>query len=114
MNIQCMFLNSSMLNLLEDCRYLYKQDGWRTGGYLHILLDDDNFDDESILFCKEQCVEHPEDPYSELGIKICDEYLKMPMVRRYVFDWLWNGWSGICESQRRCIECEYIKEDQCL
>lgn len=110
-NNQCKYIYLYMLGLLADCKHLYEQDGWTTGGYLHILLDDGNLDDSSILFCKKECEEHPEDPYSSLGITICDRYLKMSMKERRIFDRLLWKWDGTCETPGECDKCKYAKED---
>lgn len=106
----CRYFKSSMIELLEYCRKLYELDGCAAGGPLHILLDDDNYEDADIMFCLRECLAHPEHPGSRIGFNICQEYLKMSMEERSLFDWMWNGFSGECSYTEPddCDYCEYI------
>jgi len=108
---KCKYYNPNMEVLKKLCETLYKLPGCGAGGNLHILLDDDNFDDESILFCIKECSLHPEHPSSTIGAIICLEYLKMSMEERLVFDWYWNGWDAECPIEGKCRHCGYIDED---
>jgi endonuclease IV len=45
-----------MENLLNDLEELYLQ--CSVGGALHIVVEDDNVDDESIQFCLDTCHDH--------------------------------------------------------
>lgn len=66
-----------------------------TGSHLHILLDDDNLDDDDIAFCMKECMLHPDDPESSLGILICQEYLKLDMMQRNALVYTWEM-EGLC------------------
>ena len=71
---------------------LYDIKGCEAGGMLHILLDDDNLDDDSILWCLKECLNHPEKEETQIGKLICEEYLRLSMQERrlltrdYVYD----------------------------
>lgn len=79
-----------MKTLLEYCKCLYQLEGCSCGGNLHILLDDDNIETDDILFCLNECITHPEDEDSDLGILICKEYLKLSDKERELFQDMWN------------------------
>lgn len=109
---KCQFYTPHMETLLKYCNALYSLKGCGSGGLLHILLDDDNIDDESICYCLKECLLHPEKEESALGILICHEYLKMPIEDRMIFDELWCGWDGECENYpvvHRCVDCYHIE-----
>lgn len=106
----CEYYTDGMGQLIDKCRELYEQDGWSSGGYLHILLDDCNYEDDDIKYCIEECKTNHNDPASALGIDICNELLSMGMNNRSVFFWLWTGWDGQC-MKSSCDGCEYIRED---
>lgn len=80
-----------MKTLLEYCKCLYQLEGCGCGGNLHILLDDNNIETDHILFCLNECITHPEDEESDLGILICKEYLKLSYKERVLFQDIWNG-----------------------
>lgn len=84
-----------MKTLLEYCTCLYQLEGCGCGGNLHILLDDDNIDTNDILFCLNECITHPENEESDLGILICKEYLKLSDNERELFQSIWNEHIGI-------------------
>lgn len=112
MTANCMFFNKDMIALKRLCKTLYSLEGCGAGGNLHILLDDDNYDDDSILWCLEECLKHPEHPSSMIGIVICHEYLKMSMQERIIFDWYWNGADVECSFEQAihgCHKCEYME-----
>lgn len=109
---KCQFYTPHMETLLKYCNTLYSLKGCGSGGLLHILLDDDNIDDESICYCLKECLLHPEKEESALGILICHEYLKMPIEDRMIFDELWCGWDGECKNcpvVHRCVDCYHIE-----
>lgn len=53
------------------------------GGKLHIVLEDSNWDDDSIAFCQQESL------YSRdtLGLLICDLLLQLPMEQREALKW---------------------------
>lgn len=85
----------------------YQLEGCCTGGPLHILLDDDNYDTHSIDFCIDWCFkglrkesEYYTDYSNEvyvLGIMICNEYARMPLEERAAFDSYLCGHNLECE-----------------
>lgn len=105
--MSCKYYNPHMLKIREYCSALYKLEGCGCGGMLHILLDDDNINDHSIAFCLKECLRHPEEPESKLGILICEEYLKLTIQERSVMDSLWNGMP--VEDYPCCGDCENCK-----
>lgn len=102
----CKYYNKNMDYLLNLCKTLYSLPDCGCGGLLHILLDDDNYEDSNIRFCLKECLQHPEHPSSTLGILICTEYLKMSMEERSVFDSYWNG--NMLDCCGNCNECELM------
>lgn len=107
----CKHYTLHMDTLHEYCKCLYKLPDCASGGPLHILLDDNNIDTDDILFCLNECITNPDNEGSKLGALICEEYLKMSMTERRIFDWYWNGWDLVCTSGGNCSDCKYIKED---
>lgn len=97
----------------------YTLDGCGSGGPLHILLDDDNFGIGSIRFCMNTCFEALADPehnpygYNKevylLGILICNEYSKMTLEERAVFDSYSCGQTLDCCGN--CEQCDLLGED---
>lgn len=102
---KCKFYNPHMDTIYEYCKCLYRLDGCICGGSLHILLDDDNIDTDDILFCLNECVTHPEEEGSELGVLICKEYLKLSLRERYFLDSMWNGMGYDCINNGDCSSC---------
>lgn len=88
------------------CKKLYGFPDCRSGGPLHILLDDGNVEDCFVEYCLEICLKFQEKPESLLGMLICYEYLKLSFEERQVFDWYWNGSKLACCGN--CSECEYL------
>ena len=99
----CKYYNPYM-DILKDLigRY-YTMDGCGTGGPLHILLDDSNYDIGSIRWCINYCINDLESinpNFSKhadiLGIMICNEYAKMSTEERCVIDAYINGRAISC------------------
>ena len=110
----CKYYKPEMDVLLAYCQCLYTLPDCGAGGYLHILLDDNNYDNECINYCLNECLNHPEWVGSELGILICHRYLQLNMRERSVFDWYWSGHNLDCHSKTPgvCYEdCELIKDE---
>lgn len=101
---RCKYYTPHLQTIKEYIGCLYAIDGCCTGGMLHILLDDDNIDDDSILFCLRECIQHPEREDSGIGKLICEEYLKLTMPQRrilmrpYILD----------------FQCQYCNCSDCL
>lgn len=107
--MKCKYYNPNMDALKKLCETLLTLPGCGAAGNLHILLDDDNYDDESLLFCLKECSLHPEHPSSAIGVLICYEYLKMSIEERSVFDWYWCG--NNLECCGNCDKCALISDD---
>lgn len=118
MLVPCKYYKPYMDTLKQLCERFYEFKGCGAGGPLHILLDDDNYDIGSVQFCIDYCIkdltakepDHPE-YVNLLGIMICNEYAKMSIEERAVFDGYWNGYSMVCPTNppARCCrlgECE--------
>lgn len=88
----CKYYNPHMETILRYCRCLYGFKDCASGGPLHILLDDDNFDTNSINYCLEICQKFPEREGAKLGELICEEYSKLSLEERATMDALWNGY----------------------
>lgn len=106
---ECKYFNPKMNALLEYCKCLYRLEGCGAGGLLHILLDDDNFDDDSIKFCLDQCIAHPEREERELGTLICLRYLGLTTEERCLFDMIWCKREEV-DCCGNCSECEVMED----
>ena len=83
---------------------LYELEECCTGGFLHILLDDDNYDNTSIIHCLRDCLLHPEYEESAIGKLICEEYIKLPIQQRRLLTSQYIGhWS--CFDKGQCEKC---------
>ena len=96
----CLYFNPSMRSLKKMCEMFYKLPGCGAGGPLHILLDDDNYDTDSILFCLNESIQHGDEQVRTLGSLICTEYLRLNIFERATFDAYWCGYKMDC-----CYEC---------
>lgn len=117
---KCEYFKPYMHTLRKLIGNFYQLEGCSAGGPLHILLDDDNYDIGSIMFCMNHCFEglinFDKEPqhYSKevylLGIMICNEYAKMSLEERATFD------SYLCGQTLECtyecgsgVHCEDIR-----
>lgn len=105
----CKYYKPEMDVLREYCNAFYKLPGCGCGGPLHILLDDDNYEDNHIQFCLDECSKYPDAAVAALGVIICREYLKMSLPQRSVFSRYLCGWSVECCST--CDKCELMDLD---
>lgn len=100
----CKYYDKHLDTIREYISSLYNLEGCGSGGLLHILLDDDNYDDDDIAFCLKECLLHPEREESKLGQLICQEYLKLSMEQRRLLCSTYIGhWS--CIDGGKCDEC---------
>lgn len=97
---KCFDFRDSMRGLKAMCKLLYTLPGCGAGGPLHILLDDDNYDTNSIMFCLKECLEYEDDRVRTLGMAICTKYLDYDLEERATFDSYWCGQDLEC-----CYEC---------
>lgn len=89
----CKLYKPYMDTLKLLCERFYEFEGCICGGPLHILLDDNNYDIDSVQFCIDYCfkdlmAEEPDYPahVNLMGIMIANEYAKMSLEERAVFD----------------------------
>ena len=101
---RCKYYNPAMDDLKYLCDLFYAMPDCQAGGFLHIMLDDDNIDDDSILYCLKECYTNPNHPSSILGAVICMKYLGMTMEERWIFDWYKNGNNLECPGE--CSNCD--------
>lgn len=78
----CKFYTPHMKTVREYIDCLYQLEGCGAGGMLHIVTDDDNIEDEDILFCLKECLNHPEKEEAKIGKLICEEMLKLSRIQR--------------------------------
>lgn len=120
---KCKYYKPYMDTLKVLCEQFYTLRDCGAGGPLHILLDDDNYDISSIHFCINYCMgeikrrEHFDQHTCILGLMICNEYAKMTLEERAVFDSYLCGYKLDCCGN--CEECdllgdtyEYMKEKE--
>ena len=107
--MKCKHYDPKMDELLSYCKRLYQLHGCGAGGCLHIPLDDNNYRDSDLEFCRQYCEKHAEGEERELAMKILDIYSEMTLQERTLFDWYWNGRSLKCLDRTRCTTCELIE-----
>ena len=118
---KCKYYKPYMDTLKKMCKEFYQLEDCGCGGPLHVLLDDDNYNIQSVHFCMNECIKSLERtslyPLSAniMGIIICNEYAKMTLEERATFDALWCGQTLECKGN--CEDCsvrgelyEWMKE----
>jgi hypothetical protein len=95
--------------LLQYCKRLYQLPGCGAGGCLHILLDDNNYRDSDLEFCRKYCEENAEGEERELAIKILKIYSALSLEERTLFDNYWNGRIIECSDPAKCETCDLIE-----
>ena len=100
----CKYYNKHLDVIREYIGCLYNLEGCNAGGMLHILLDDDNYDDDSIIYCLKECLSNPTKPEATIGKLICEQYLALPMKQRRLLRSEYIGhWS--CFRTNDCSKC---------
>lgn len=107
--MKCKYHEPRMDLLLSYCKRLYKLPECGAGGCLHILLDDNNYDDDSLKFCRRYCKEHAEGEERILAMKILDIYSTLSLEERALFDNYWNGRNIECSDPHECGTCDLIE-----
>jgi len=117
--MDCAYFRDYMKTLSKLVDKYYSLRNCGSGGPLHILLDDDNYDIDSIHFCMNYCFEclqmDCEDYDKEvyiLGIMICNEYAKMYLAERAMFVAYKNGAKIKCDipDSFECKGCRILDE----
>ena len=125
--MKCKYYKPYMDTLHILTKYFYDLQDCASGGPLHVLLDDNNYDINSVQFCLVECLKGLNQPewmpttYHQnvyiLGAMICNVYAKMSLDERAAFDSYWCG--SPLECNGNCDECpcnvfdetyEYMKE----
>lgn len=70
-----------MRKVLDLCVLWYSFSDNSCGGHLHVVTDDDNIDDGSIEFCRNELRKN-KDPRIELGNSVLDGLLKLDEQQR--------------------------------
>lgn len=113
----CKYYKPYMNTLKTIVSRFYDLEGCCSGGPLHITLDDDNYSRNDLDFCINQCFDclTNRDPFNNynkevsiLGIMICNEYAKMSLEERAVFDSYSCG--QILECEHGCPEVCPVSE----
>lgn len=100
----CKYYNKHLETIKKYISCLYELDGCSSGGLLHILLDDDNLEDDDIAYCLRECLRNPEREESKIGKLICEEFLRLPMEQRRLLCSTYIGhWS--CFNNGNCENC---------
>lgn len=88
-----------------SCLYGLDDGNCCTGGLLHVVVNDFNWEDRYIKFCLEECNRHPEKEEAELGKLICNELLKLSLEqRRLVPESEWTV-KTFCQGHDNCHNC---------
>lgn len=104
MREKCKYYNKHLETIKEYISCLYELEGCGCGGLLHILLDDDNYDDDDIAYCWKECIQNTEREESKIGALICEEYMKLPMQERRLLCSTYIGhWSCFDNNCKDCF-----------
>lgn len=106
--MKCKYYDKHLDTIREYIGCLYNLEDCCTGGILHILLDDNNYDDDDILYCLNECIKNPGKEESVIGKVICEEYLKMPMEQRRLLTYKYIGHFDCMRNDCKCVECEIM------
>ena len=106
MAVDCLYYSKHLDTIRTLCNALYRIDGCCSGGMLHVVLDDDNIDDNCIRYCLTECLVHPEKEEAGLGKLICEELLKLSMPQRRMLLRIWDCDSSYCPYNHHCNSCE--------
>lgn len=98
----CKYYKPHLNTIRELISCLYQLEGCCGGGLCHIVTDDDNIDDESLLCVIEQAKANPEETESGLAILICEELLKLSLPERAL---LFSNFYTDILCEHRCSEC---------
>lgn len=107
---KCKYYNPHLETIREYIGCLYNLKGCCAGGLLHILLDDDNYDDDDIAYCWKECIQNPEREESKIGQLICEEYMKLDMPERRLLTGTYIGHWLCLDSD--CKECYVQNGDE--
>lgn len=72
--------------LIDFIHYYYKDLGNVSGGYLHIVLDDGNIDDECIYHCQLDCEKH-NDSFGFFLARLLREFTEDELQLLYDDNW---------------------------
>lgn len=106
----CKYYDKHLDTVREYIYCLYNLEDCSAGGLLHILLDDDSYDDDSIVFCLKECLRHPEREESQIGQLICQEYLKLSMEQRRLLCLSYTA-ARNCFNKGNCGQCFICRGD---
>lgn len=100
----CKYFTPHMNTIRELIACLYNLEGCGCGGLAHIVVDDDNIDDDSIKWVLEYCDEEENKDCTERGLVklICEELLKLNMKERTL---LFSGYYSDCFCDENCENC---------
>ena len=111
---KCKYCNEEvkLVSTYVDC--LYELDGCSCGGSLHIVVDDDNVDDDSLEFCSKY-IEEEGGIDSEICKLILSHMKQMTIVQRRLVA-IGRRWGLNCPAKqwgglKDCSECIIENED---
>ena len=83
-NTECKHYHKHLYTIAELIACLYELEDCLCGGLAHVVVDDDNFDDDSINFVLNLCEQEENKDKEEVGLVklICEELKKMSIQQR--------------------------------
>lgn len=107
-NDYCNYYTDHLEILRSLISALYDLDGCACGGLGHVVIDEDNIDDESIKSTIEYCDEEQNKDRNERGLVklICEELLKLSMQERVL---LFSTYYGLVNCNNDCENCNIYK-----
>ena len=84
MNEECKYFNKHLYTIAELINCLYELEDCLCGGLAHVVVDDDNFNDDAINFVLDLCNKEGNKDKEEVGLVklICEELKKMSIQQR--------------------------------
>ena len=119
---KCKYYKPHMNILASLIERFYQLKDCGAGGPLHVLLDDDNYDIDTVHFCLNYCfdglikqqngesADYDKEVYI-LGILICNEYAKMSLEERATFDSYMCGYNSVVSCPGNCETCNIFDNE---
>ena len=104
----CKHFNPHLKTIKELIYCLYMLEGCQTGGLGHVVVDEDNFQDNHLISTIKDCENNPDKTESGLVKLICEELLKMNIPQRTLLFSTYHP-HNICNSD--CENCPITKGD---
>lgn len=109
-NEDCMHYTPHLYTIMQLISCLYSLEGCCCGGLAHIVVDENNIDDDSIKCILEECDKEENKDHTERGLVklICEELLKLSMQERVL---LFSSYYCYRVCNGHCNDCAITNEN---